>query len=445
MVLRNLLYKGIGDTIVQVTATISVRLGLVVSVLLLAPFVGLEEVGRFDLFVIGATVMQLAVTLGMDSGLAIVSRRASYRMRRWFLLVALIVLCLLTALWFILLELFLLISGWFVEYAVLMRMAIAYGALLGATTLIFSWFRWQSQARVASLLLTIANIASFAFATLGFVLVGTISSFIYGLISGGIGGIALCLLYMNGSQGFSSTDFGKIVRRKLLVPIATELLPISIPYFVASVSLILRRLVDRGFFLGLGDPALIGAYAIVARSAETIAFSFGIPSVGFAPILISRYREDSVRLLGRLLYLLYCAASTLLILSGAFLVPIYFTEISHPAVNVVMPLMLPIIAGTLFLGETSIAGYGYVLARKPKLFTAFSITFIVIYASGVVILSALGLGVAALGWSFLISSFLFSTATVIWSEKLRSYGYQMPLILALKIASILIAAWPLLV
>lgn len=73
MVLRHLLRQGIGDSLIQIAATTMVRLGLVLSLLVLAPLVALEETGQFDLFIVGATFVQLAMTVGMDSGLAIVN------------------------------------------------------------------------------------------------------------------------------------------------------------------------------------------------------------------------------------------------------------------------------------------------------------------------------------------------------------------------------------
>lgn len=443
MALRALLRQGIGDTIIQVAATTLVRLGLVLAVLLLAPFVSLEEVGRFDLFVIGATFVQLAVTVGMDSGLAIVNHRKNTRMRRWFLILALMTLSLLAALCFMALEVVLLVTQDLRDHAPLMRMAVGYGSSLGAMILIFSWFRWQSRARTASLLLVIANAASFALATLCFFLFGTITSFVAGLLVGSVGGYVLCLLYMIRNEGFSAGDIREIAGRKLLAPVAIDLLRLSLPYLIASVSLILRRLVDRAYILTWGDPALVGAYAIVARSAETIAFAFSIPSVGFAPILVARYREDSVKRLGRLMYVGYVALSSLVVLLASFAAPAYFAAVDNAAINLIVPIALCIIAGTLFLGETSIAAFGYVLARKPALFTVFSIVFILCYAAGVAVLAAMGFGVAALGWSFVVSSFLFSTAAVVWSEKLSPFGYPMPVVFTFKITTLLISTWPL--
>lgn len=445
MVLRNLLRQGIGDSLVQVAATTMVRLGLVLSLLVLAPLVALEETGQFDLFIVGATFVQLAVTAGMDSGLAIVTQRKTLQIRRWYLVVSLTILCALALFVFSAVELALLTLPDLSGHAALIRIGLGYGTLMGAMILIFSWFRWQSRARTASILLVGANIASFAIAAVGFMLFGTIVAFVSGLLLGSMGGVVLCLYYLICYDGFSLSNLREISDRKMLKLVAIDLLRLSVPYLFASISLILRRLVDRAYILTLGDPKLIGAYAIIARASETIAFALSMPSVGFAPILVARHREAPVQRLGRLLYTGYVIVAFLIVLAALFVSPrFFFMADDDTTIAAIVPLATSIIAGTLFLGETSIAAFGYVLARKPALFTALSVAYIAGYAACIVVLSALGFGIAALGWSFVVTSLLFSTAAVTWSEKLVRFGYPLTTILALKVATAFVAVWPLL-
>lgn len=444
MVLRHLLRQGIGDSLIQIAATTMVRLGLVLSLLVLAPLVALEETGQFDLFIVGATFVQLAMTVGMDSGLAIVNQRRTLQMRRWYLIVSLTILSALALLFYSVVELALLMLTDLSGHAALIRIGLGYGTLMGAMILIFSWFRWQSRARTASMLLVGANITSFAIAAVGFMLFGTINAFVSGLFLGSAGGVCLCLYYLIRHDGFSLSDLRDISDRKMLKPVAIDLLRLSLPYLFASISLILRRLVDRAYILTLGDPKLIGAYAIVTRASETIAFALSMPSVGFAPILVARHREAPVQRLGRLMYTSYVIVAFLIVLAALFVSPQFFAATDDTAIAAIVPLATSIIAGTLFLGETSIAAFGYVLARKPALFTALSVAYIAGYAASIVVLSALGFGIAALGWSFVVTSLLFSTAAVTWSEKLACFGYPLTAILALKTATAFAAVWPLL-
>jgi O-antigen/teichoic acid export membrane protein len=444
MVLRQLLRQGFVDSLIQVAATTMVRLGLVLSLLVLAPLIPLEETGQFDLFIVGVTFVQLAVTAGMDSGLAIVNQSNTLKMRRLYLIVSLTILCALALFGYLVVGLAMLALPILKDYAELIRIGLVYGTAMGTMILIFSWFRWQSRARTASMLLISVNIASFAFAAVSFILFKTIFAFMSGLCLGSVGGVALCVSYLIRFDGFSLSNMREISDRNLMKPVAIDLLLLSMPYLFASISLVLRRLVDRSYILTLGDPHIIGAYAIIARASELIAFAFALPSVGFAPILMARYQEASAQHLGRLIYTGYVVLAFLIVLAALFVSPWFFAFTDDTTIAALVPLATSIIAGTLFLGETSIAAFGYLLVRKPSLFTAFSVAYIVAYAVCIIVLSAFGFGIAALGWSFIISSLLFSTVAVKWSEKFVCFGYPLKAIHMVKLATACVAALQLL-
>ncbi|MGB6317704.1 MAG: hypothetical protein WBG08_03640 [Litorimonas sp.] len=435
-----LVTRGSRDTLIQLAATTLSRLGLAIAVLALAPFVSLEDLGRFDLFVVWSSFALLAVTIGMDSGLAIVPGRRTARVRRLLLVVALLVLAVLSA-GFGGLILAVHLGGWLAPDTVqLAALTFGYGALNGALTLVFQWLRWQGMAVAASLVLLATNLAGFAAAALAFIAHRTIMAFMLGVIAGSAAGLAFMLLYLSRAHGFGWRDLRTALRGWILVRTATVLLKLSVPYVTASLAVISRRLIDRQFVLALGDPALLGAYAIIARIAELVAFAFAVPSIGFAPILVSRHDEAGVRRLGRILYLGYLACMVPTLLSVWALAKVYMPVPEGSEMQAVTALLLPILLGTLFLGEMSIAGFGYVLRRRAALYSMLSVAFPLLYVG---LLWATGSqGVIALGWSFAVSAFLFSTAMIAGSERLRMFGYPLIAIMLFKLTLLAVVLAP---
>jgi len=450
--LGTLLRKGALDSLLQVAATALVRLGLVVAVLVIAPFVSLEELGRFDLFVVGSSFALLAVTLGMDSGLALAARSPSQAGRRALLIVALAMLLALAVLWGLGgLALWWVTSSlsptsWGVPPETSKTWAFAgltliYGTLNGALVLIFNWFRWQGRAVTASLILIAANIVGFASAALAFALTRQIDSFVIGLIGGAGLGVLGGIVYLVRHEGAGRADLRRLMRDGRAWRIGARLMAMSLPYVMASLALIARRFIDRGYVLTLGDPALLGAYAIVARAAELVGFAFALPGMGFPPLIVARQGQAAAARLARLLYSAYVGASLAAVALVSYLGPLWLARQSAEIDAGIADLLLPILAGTLFLGELSIAGFGYVIAQKPRLYSRLSLAFPVLYLILVLGLSAAGWGLAALGWGFALASFVFSVAAIQGSEVLVRFGYPMVLIWILKGMTLTLALW----
>lgn len=440
--LGQMLRRGARDTLLQVAATTLVRLGFSLAVLALAPFVSLAELGRFDLFVVGSSLALLAVTLGMDSGLAIVTSRQTGAGRRAVLLAALAMLTAATLAWVAGLSLILPMLPWIdAEARILAGSTLAYGALNAALTLIFNWFRWQGRAVTSSLILIAAHAAGFLCAVLAFVSSGTIIGFVGGLIAGAALGVAGCGLHLVRAEGLARADLRLFRRVWRLRRIIAALLSVSLPYVAASVALLLRRAVDRSYILALGDPALLGAYAIVARLAELAGFAFSLPAIGLAPILVDRHREADARRLARLVYTGYVLASAVLVTLVVCVAPLVAWPQPIAGAAAAMTLLGPILAGTLFLGELAVAGFGYVISRRALTYTWFSVGFLVAYLSGVAALWTAGAGLQAIGWAFASAAFAYSTAAIAGSERLVRYGYALWPLTCVKLATLALALW----
>lgn len=444
-----LLRKGALDSLLQVAATTLVRLGLVVAVLGLAPFVSFEELGRFDLFVVGSSFAVLAVMIGMDSGLAIVANRQSQAIRRALLIVALCIVCILALVWSLLLVVVLVLlpsSVLEVDSHALIWMTLTHGALSGVLILIFSWFRWQGRATTASLILIAANGVGFAAATIAFTIEHSIPAFVAGLLLGAAFGIFGCFIFLIRAENFSRNDIAVLFRPQRAKRLAWSLLGVSLPYVMASVSLLLRRAIDRSYLMTLGDPVLLGAYAVVARGAELVGFAFSLPSVGFAPIFVARHGEASTRRLARIFYGSY-VVSSFVVVSLVFvltaLMPNFLGSLlgstTNANVNEVSKLLAPILVGTLFLGELSCAGFGYAIARRPKLYSQLSVAYPLLYLICVAGLASAGMGIDALGWAFAITSFLFVSIVIVGSESLVRFDYPIASLVLVKLVTLALA------
>lgn len=442
--LARLLQKGAIDSVLQVAATSLARMGLVLAVPVMAPFVSLEALGRFDLFIVGSSLVLIAVSLGMDSGLAIVNSRKSPAGRRALLMVTLgisfaVTVLLGTVLW--------LLTSWIPNIAgteqQLVFLTLLYGALNAEIIIIFNWFRWQQRAVASSLMMIAANVVSFACAAILFAVFGTIIGFVSGLIAGSALGLAGVLALLVRNEELSLRDLRIFKQASRLRRMGAVILGVSLPYMTASVSLVLRRVIDRSFLLTLGDPALLGAYAIVARAAELIGFAFALPAVGFAPIFVARHAEAATRRLARLCYIGYVCLSVVVVVLVVICLPTLLWQFDVAQVADIAGLLAPILVGTLFLGELSIAGFGYVIKRRPRQFSILSLAFLLAYVGLLWLLTAVGMGVEAIGWAFAVTSFMFTTAAVEGSERLYRLGYpSIPIVIA-KFAMLALALWAL--
>lgn len=418
-----LIKKGTTDSLIQVAATALVRLGLVVSIFLLAPFVTLEELGRFDIFVVSSSFVLLGVTLGMDSGLALIANRPGTQLHLSFLLCSIAIVLVMGSLAAVVL---LLLSP-YLSMAIFppgyLWATLSYGTANAVILVIFSFYRWLGQARTASVLIIGANAIGFSLAGFFFALSLDTLDFVAGLTLGSMFGCLLCFGYVWCQQKLTL----RAVRRAFNVAskIGGTLLALSLPYMVASLSLLMRRFIDRSFILLLGDPTMLGAYALVARFAELVGFTFGLPAMGFAPLFISGHKNVITRQLAQLVYSSYCGLSLMVVLVVGWVqlwVGLFFLP---EGVAQTAALLLPILGGTLFLGEISIAGFGFIICRRPRVFTLLSFGFPIAYALLSAAFYYLGFGLLSISLAFVVVSFAYSTLMVVQSEKLCSFNYRL--------------------
>lgn len=429
-----LIKKGAVDTLLQILATTGVRLGLVLTIFMLAPFVSNNEIATYDLFVVASSLLLIFFTIGLDSGLVIVTRIKDPDEQYGYLWIAVMLSLGLGALLYFPLKFgtgILGLSGIF--DARIFTIAYFYALANAMMTLLFAFYRWLGQALVASLTIIVANVIGFTFAISLFVFQGTIEAFLQGLLLGNVGGAIASLLYVY-SQ---SASFKELRSRLNLVPMTRTLVSMSWPFGIASAALIARRTIDRGLIVTVGLSSVLGAYALVSRSGEVAAFLFSLPAAGFVPIIVRDHQAEANRQLARLLYGGYMLLALITLVCGALAWEYWGASLFPDNARSAAPVFLALLASNLFFSETSIAGFGFVIVQRTFAVALYSVLFMTINASVAIGLVWGGYGLEAIAAGFLIASYVFSTLFIARSEKHVEFGYPLLPIALIKGAATL--------
>lgn len=428
--LSSLLRRGAIDTLVQIAATTGVRMALVLSIFVLAAFVSPSEIGVFDLFVVTSSILLIFMTLGLDSALAIVSGTQCLEEQARYLWLSLLIASGLIIFLYFPMHAGLALTGqqyFFGTHS--FSIAYFYAAANGLMTLIFAFYRWLGKAVIASIIIVASNILGFIAAFLSFAIFRTIDSFTQGLLLGSFFGLVASLFYVTKTTGSPSILWqmqGGGAALRMLVRMAW-------PFGVASAALIGRRAIDRGVILAIGTPTLLGSYALVSRSGELLSFFLSLPALGFAPIILREYSTETGQKLARLLYSSYVAAMIAIVLITTILWQIFGAKLLPSSAHDISSLTLPLLVANLFFGETTLAGFGFVIAKRTLGIGIISIVFVVVNLATAVPLLYVGYKMEAVAAGFLTGSLVHSSLLIFMSERHVRFGYPLGLILLLKI------------
>jgi O-antigen/teichoic acid export membrane protein len=434
------LKKGAVDTLFQLAATTGVRFALVLSIFVLSRYVGAEAVATYDLFIISTSILLILLTFGLDSGLSVVAMDTDGKAHGAAIWLALGV----TGLLFLLLYWPLKLAMATFDLGSLFGPAVFNAAYLyaGGTavmTLVFAYFRWAGRALTASIIISLAHSIGFVVAGAAFASTRTVDGFIWGLLAGSAIGAAGTLIYLNREAPLIPLIRQHSLQRDALV----RLINIGWPFGVASLTLIARRVIDRGVLVAIGASNMLGGYALVSRAGETAAFFLALPAMGLAPIILSRHAEPAGARIARLLYGGYLLLG--LVLAGlAGLVTTYAGAQIFPAYALdALPLLVALIIGNLFFSESTVAGFGFVIAGRTGPVAYLSVLFIIINLAVALPLVQLGYGLRAVAAGFLIGAFVHSTIFITLSERHHCFGYPLRLITTAKLAAVTISLWSL--
>ena len=427
--LTNLIRKGTIDTALQVVATTGVRFALIFSLFILSIFISIEDVAKYDLFIVSSSMLLILLTIGLDSGLAIAalsrpSRQAAY------LWLSLCTISLIGAILYLPLLILLKISGIDLVFDTqTFGLAYGYAAMNGVMILVFSFYRWIGRAFVASALIVIGQTVGFIVAFILFFIDQRVEAFMKGLLVGAFLGAGLCLVYIFKTIPPPPT----LLKWRFVRSAFIQLVRVSGPFGIASGALIGRRAIDRAIIIMIGSPTLLGGYALVSRAGELVAFVFALPALGFAPILVREYYDTTVKNLARILYSGYIVASLLMTLAASLVWIFYCSSLFPQEAHAVAPLFVALVVANLFFTETTVAGFGFIIVKQTHLVAVLSFMFILINLAIAIPLIYFGYGISSVAIGFLIASFVHSSIFVWMSEKKIKFYYKLKTIIAVKL------------
>lgn len=412
--------KGLLESVVQSGSIMAARLSLIAGTFVVGFFQPLAEVTQFDSFAIVATFIALGLGLGLDSGLSLVAAEDSPEQRHLMLWVALAFPT------FAILPVGLVILGaqFWLDPILLTwgqwGLAAIFGYLQVNLTIAYTFDRFSGSAIWISLEILGFNLLGFGVGSVLLAQGGHVSDFIVAYV------IALALgnLWVIPRHLWRHPVPGD--RRAEALAVFRKLVGFSIWYLMSSLTLLMRRPIERVAVLAVGSPEILGSYIIVSRLAELVGLLGTVLSSGFMPIIIRRYHDadGAGKALARYLLNGYFALSVGLIVGAAILSPLFLDRISFPDAYPVMPILLLLIAANSLLGAISLSGQGFTLTRKGYFVGLAGAVLIVAFAGLSVLFVFAGLGIWAAPLGLLCAAAICVLLIVQGSEYLAPVGYS---------------------
>lgn len=408
------------ESMVQSGSIMGARLSMIAATFVIGFFQPLVEVTQFDSFAIAATFIALGLALGMDSGLSLIAAEDRPEQRHLMLWVALalpacLVLPLGLALW----------AAYFWLDPILLTwgqwgLAVLFGYLQANLTIAYSFDRFSGSAVWISLKILGVNLLGFGVGSGLLAQGGHVSDFMIAYVLAlGLGNIWVIPRHLwlyrvpRNSRAEAPVVFRKLVG-------------FSIWYLISSLTLLLRRPIERVAVLAVSSPETLGAYIMLSRLAELVGLLGTMLSSGFMPIIIRRYydADGGGKALARNLLNGYFALSVVLIIGGLILWPLYLHRIPLPDALPVMPILFLLIAANSLFGAIALSGQGFVLTGKGYFVGAAGAVLIVAFASFAALFIFLGLGIWAAPLGFLCSAAIYVLLIVQGSEHFAPIGYS---------------------
>lgn len=425
--LNNKYFKiGLLASFVQSFCVSGSRLLLILPTFLVPSVAGFESLAYYDTFIISVNLISYLITFGLDSGFGLTSSFRTQKQKNHLFVVGHsvpIFFCLLLSILLLALSKLLtnFIPDWFFDdiyYSI--PVALCQSQLL----LTYSYKRFLSKAfRISLILLAIYFFSSFVALILFFHFKNSQTliqcfSFVFVLLT---------------SSYYLSIILSKIcnhtfpaITPRLLLKTAYILLPFSFWYLISSLTLYLRRPIERILIVNVGSLELLGSYILVSRFAELIAMIGAFLSSGFYPLFISKYNSESNvgQKLAKTLLDFYFASIYLIIPIALLLWLVYlkFSNIDNNQFSI--PLIFAMVLAAANLGGLSLTGQGFVLTKKSHFVGLIGACFIVLLAlMGYVFTMVMSSPLDGLALALLLSSFVYIIFLVQMSERLAPIGY----------------------
>lgn len=415
----SLVNKGLKDSSYYMIANFGTKaLGFVV-IPILARTVSVESFANYDLFLIITAFLQLIVTLGMDSGLAILmaeSKDDDTRLSFYYVSILVISLVFLVLLLLALNSSFLFFDSLFSlsqDYWILISIYIIF-TLINYHT--FNFLRWRAEAKKAAFINLFSYVIGIALGLTFMYYNQSIFEYIKGLVIGSFLGAIVSLYFArNFILNFTFLDDAK----KLLF----ELLKLSLPFVPNYLGNNLIQVADRviiAYFLGKEE---LGLYAVIMRLAMIPQFIAGTVTGGFLPVMYNNYKSiDGRRLIRKFFHFYIISIPTIMIFAYfvSDLVVHLFAGEEYVKIAYLFPIAL---ASILLINSTQANGFGYTIMRKTQYIMYFTFLSLVINVALSVVLG-LWLGIAGVILGTLLAGCFRTLIHTKYSEKFYSFDYS---------------------
>ncbi|QIW09666.1 oligosaccharide flippase family protein [Francisella sp. LA112445] len=431
---NDLLKKGLSDSKYYMIANLgSKALGFLV-IPLLARNVSIEDFANYDLFLVISGFIQILVTLGIDSGIAILmaeSKNDFLRLSFYYVSTLIISILFLLVLMLGVNSVFFFSDKFFSLNQQMWLLIGIYVLFCIITYHTFNFLRWQTKARSAAFLNLFTYISG---AVIGVILLffkKEVTSYIYGLIIGGfLGSLIALIISKEYIRAFKILDNSKVLLK--------DLFKLSLPFVPNYIGNNLMQMSDRVVILMFFGKYELGLYAALMRFAQIPQFILTTITGGFLPVMYNNYTsEKGVRLI-RSLFHSYISLIPLLFLSCYFLSD-YLILIFTGKKYLLSAYLLPIaVTSVLFVNGTQCGGFGFTVKRKTHIIAY--VTFLSLIINFILsVILGLKIGLAGVILGTLVAGIIRTYIHMKYSEKLHHFGYSFKYLLFISILVLMLS------
>jgi len=432
---NDLLKKGASDSSYYLMANIGSKLLGLLVIPVLAKTISVEEFASYDLFLVVGNFLQIFVTLGIDSGIAVLLAQSQVdRQKLSFYYVSTLFISFVSLLLITVLvnSIFVFVDQFFLLDQTFWFLIIGFAALTIIKSHTFNFLKWKGDAKKAAFINLFSYIFGVVLGLLFLYLKPQIESYIEGLMIGALLG-SLMSLYIAREYIFNF----KILEnyKELLI----ELFKLSLPFVPNYLGANLMRMADRIVILMLFGKYELGLYAVIMRLAMIPQFLSSTITGGFLPVMYHNYKTEKGAKLIKGFFHAYIVLIPVLFMVAYLLsdwaVGLFAGE-EYMKIAYLFPMAL---VSILFVNSSQVNGLGYTIARKTHYIMY--ITFLSIVLSFVFsLVFGYGFGIAGVIFGTLLAGIVRTYMHTKYSEKLYCFHYSFLLITVCSLITLLLSA-----
>ena len=422
--------RAVSDSSHYLISSVFVKVLAILVIPVVTRLISVEEFAAYDLFLSASAISLVLLTLGMDSGIAILIAEQANNKNE---LAKLFKLNLSLSLMFYLI--LLVVFAPLIYFNVFDGITYKRGFYFALYTfsiltnyLILNFSRWIGRVKVAAYVGMVSNILGLVLGLSLLNFEANIDSYFLGLVCGACVGTVILLYTV---RDYLWEPVKNIFAKEKLM----EVLKLSLPFVPNYLCNSLMVMADRLVILTVLDTHTLGIYALLSRIASIPNMLINVVSSGFIPVLYKNYETDEgalfIKQILHTYFLLVPAAIAASVFVADDIVNILGGEKYLGNANYV-PYM---IASVLFVSSTQLSGFSYSIKRKTHIILY--ITFLSLVLN-LLISYILALYLGLLG--VVLGSVLVSLGRAVWyifiSERLYSFGYNWKIICLALSASV---------